>query len=688
MSGVSPLLVERWRSGAHVGEAKPRQLVQIQRGLLDRAYREFEGDDQDFGEIAGSKHNGDPWQAFWRATGPWITVPNIKQVETEGAFDTEGVADPETATLHIDNIIYAETMGAVGSYHVMRRGWLAPWYGWQSSLRADNPAAEQNEWFDVLNGGFRIKIWQGYGDALEPIWTGLIDDTDVTSAPDEIVVTARSFGVALTDQRVFGDNKAKECPSPIIFADRLKADKATKEGGSASASSADSGHPAKGVTKPGDSEFWLSQGHDSPDVTEWVEIRVPAGRYETIYLNPGYDGMEVFLAIYARKGKTGSVKVDGENVADGWVSRSLGVVPGSNGGHPYCKRWGSMDAGGKSRPLGFKLECGDNTVFRVSFRNLPLSPGKNDHRAKVARFVAYKRKQGSDAKKSHWILVEDAADVVKWALMWAGFKEWVVEPMGVRLKEPISFHQSDFLVDIIRHMASQASYVFYVDRPTDDDASLGVPHFVKNRALTDKDLSIQEVRDTDLLLPGLQTKFTKESLSYIIRVRGKEVSKAKDGVALGEDSVRRTMATYLPPWSGAHHNIATGTYDTNYPFANRLSGIVKHVVHTDTGIESEDEAMMMALQIAIMEALAAFTGQIVVPGYPDFSLNGQVSVIDTAAGINTRLWISSRQSTFTTGEDASWTTTLGGGMVDTPDLLALMFDYLILLAKVEAEYGT
>lgn len=662
-------------------------VVRIQRGLLDRAYAPFDGEDTDFGQIAGSKHNDSPWHAYWRATGDWIDVPNVKQVDVDGAFDDIGVADPESATIHIDNIVYVETVGAVGAYHVMRRGWLAPWYGWQSNYRAPNPnpAAVQNEWFDVLNGGFRIKIWQGYGDALEPVWVGLIDDTDVQSAPDEIVVTARSFGVALTDQRAFGDNKAKEVRSPVIFADRLKADKAIKEGGGASASSSDPSHPPKNVTKEGDSEFWLSQGHGAPDVTEWVEVRVPAGRYETVFINPGYDGMEVYLSIYARHPKGRSVLVDGQEVADGWVSQGLGVVPGTNGGHPYCKKWGSMDAGGKSRPLGFVLETGDNTVVRISFRNLGFSPGRNDYRAKCARVVAYKRQQQSEAKKSHWVLVDDAADVVKWVFMWAGFKEWVVDPMGVRLKEPMAFHQSDYLVDIVRHMAEQGNYVFYIDRPTDSEDSLGVPHFVKNNALNQNQSNVQEVTENDLLT-GLQTKFSKEALAYIIRVRGKEVT--KDGVPLGEDATKRIMATYLPPWSGAHHNIATGQYDVGYPFANRLSGIVKHVTHTDNGIETEDEAMMMAIQIAILQALAAFAGTITVPGFPGFGFNDQVSVVDTAAGINTRLWISQKSSSFTTGEDGTWTTTVGGGMTDTPDLLALSFDYFILLAKVVAENGT
>lgn len=660
----------------------PRQLVQIQRGVLDRSYTDFDGDD-DFGVIAGSKHNELRWRAHWRATGPWIDLPNVKEIELEVSMDESGVAEPESATIHIDNIVYAETMGAVGSYHVMRRGWLAPWYGWQSSIRDANPATVQNEWFDVLNGGYRVKIWQGYGDTLEPTWIGLIDDTDIESSPDTIVVTGRSFGVTLTDQRLFGDNKAKEIRCPVIFADRLKADNATREGTNANGSTSDKAHPSKNVLKPGDGEFWLSGGAVSPDYTQWVEVHVPKGRYETIFLNPGYDGMEVYLSIYTRDaGLSGSVQIDDEDVDAGWVTRGLGSVPGDNGGVPYCKKWPNMDAGGRSRTLGFTLETGDNTVFRISFRNLGYSPGKNDFRAKCARLVAYKRKLKSEAIKSKWILVDDAADVVKWILLWAGFTEWVVEPLGVRLKDPMSFHQSDYLIDVIRHMAEQANFVFYIERPTDDDDSLGIPHFVHNAALAPPGPSMQELRDTKLLT-GLKTKFTKENLAYIIRVRGKEV--IKGGVQLDEDHSRRVMAEYFPPWSGAHHSITTGRYDLGYPFAGRLSGVVKHVVRTDTGVDDADEAMMACILIAIEEALSSFTGTCEAPGYPGLGMNEQLSVVDTGSGTNTRLWIASRTSTFTTGQDASWAMSLGGAMIDTPDLLFLGYDYLALLAKRAAE---
>lgn len=691
---------DRWRSGLHtgqtvLGQSTPRTIVKIQRGLMDRAFRAFEGEDADFGYIGGSKHNDKPWHAFWRATGDWIELPNVQHVETSVEFQQQtGMADPETATIVIDNIVYEDTIGTGGLFHRIRRGWMSPWRGWtnpgdlKAGGRTEQPGTQRNEWFDVLNGGFRVRIWQGYGDALAPVFTGLIDDTDIGDTPDQITLTCRSFGALLTDQRVFGSNKAMELRSPIVFHDRLRADKTVAAGGGANASTFDPAHPPVNVTKKGDETFWLSHGHSTEDNTEWVQVRLPKGRYTEFYVAPGYDGMEMYLSIYARhKGMKTRARVDGVDVDDGWITRGLGTVPGVNGGHPYCYRWGSVSKGGLKRRLPFELECGDDTVLRVSFRLLQRSPEKGDYRAKCFRLAGFKAKRKSSANKKHWILVDDAADVIKWVLMWAGFKNWHVEPMGIRLKNPYMVDQTKFLADVISDALGSADYTFYIDGFDDtNENDIGTPHFEPVRAIRPPAAQMEEIKDTDLLT-DINVKFAKEPLAYIIRVRGKIVDphKGEEGVELGGDTAKRVMAVYLPPWSGAHHDVVNGQYSQNYPFAGRLAGVRKHVVHTDNKVENYDEAMMMCLLIAMREALGALAASIEIPGHPGLALNEQVSIIDTASGANTRMWLMHRSTTWTGGERAEFKTTLQGAMIDSPDLYMVGLDYLHFLDKAKEE---
>lgn len=665
----------RWASGRHVGPAKPVMVVHIQRGLMDRTYQPLvmlDGSQPDFGSISGSTHNDRPWQAFWRATGVWTVVPNVSQADIEQGFDANGVA---TATITIQNVLMQRAMGAVGAYTLMRRGYLSPWLGFVAIGRPFTGQA-LNEWFDLLNGGYRIKIWQGYGgDAIEPEFTGLCDDTDIRVSPDVITITARDFGQLLTDQRVFGSVKAKELRSPITFADSKDMDDTEKISAGAAASTSDPGYPASNVTKMDDT-YWRSHPHTG-DATEWVELHLPKGRYEDFYLDPQYAGMECWISVYMRNTGLGGKKatVNGGDVDNGWVAFGGGIVPGDNGGHPSVRHIPSLGSQPLKREIGFSMNCGDNTVLRLSFRNLPPG-GDGRHRAGVRRFVAYRRKRKKELKGKKWVMVNDAADIVRWVFMWAGFKEWEVEDFGVNIKDPMTFHQSDYLIDIVKHMMEQGGYVYYMKKPTTADGSLGVPVFRRTRATASGPV-VLDIRDTNVLT-GLETRFSKESLAYIIRFRGAASNKGK---SLGEDTSKRVMATYFPPWSGAHHDVITGAYAPT-GLAGRLAGVIKHVVHTDQNLETADECMMACILTAIQEALAAYTGNIQVPGIPGLSLDDQVSVIDNASGTNQRMWLAQKNSSFTVGEDGTWTTTLGGSMLDTPDLQVIANDYLRLLAKV------
>lgn len=641
--------------------------------MIDRTYRPFlklNGTTDHFGDISGSDHNAAPWQAFWRPTGDWIDVPNVSDVQVTQGFDDNGTA---TATILIENVVAKFIMGVAGMYHQIERGYLAPWFGWAIFGRPSTGKAK-NEWWEIFNGGYQVKVWEGYGDALEETFVGLIDESKVSATPDVITVVSRGFGQALTDQRIFGHNKAAELRSPIVFCPRHKADDVKGVGGSAKASSADVSHPARFVTVKGTDTAWISQGHSTEDNTEWVQVRIPKGRYESVFIDPHYEGMEVYLSVFGR----GTVKIDGTPVAaDEFISRDLGEVPGDNGGFPYVKKWDAMAKGGASYPLGFTLETGNDTVFRVSFRKLGFSPTFRDYRAGCSRVAAMKRNRKAEARKSKWILIDDASDMVKWALMWAGFREWDVERTGVNIKESVTFNQDQFLIDIVNYVKEQGDFIFYIDRPSAHPESLGVPVFQRTRALRPPGQRILEVRDTDLLTE-VEGSYSKESLAYIIRTRGKMVTKG--GSTLGADREKRPMAVYLPPWSGAHHALGSGRYDHSYAFTDRLAGLRKHELNTDPNLETEDECMMANVLIALKMGLAAFTVIIEFPGRPDVMLDDQISLVDTATGLNTRVWVGSVQSS--NNAEQGYSTTVSGSMLDTPDILALAFDHQALLDRI------
>jgi hypothetical protein len=497
---VSAALTNRWRSRKHVGAARPTVRVEIQRGRMMRHHSPFtklDGSRPRIGYVVGDKWNGQPWHAFWNPSGPWIDLPNVASVEMDIQLNN-GVAEPAQATITLDNILAASIPGELGNYRRLERGGLSPLRGFHARGRPRDRDATRNDWYNRLTSGFKVRVWQGYGDAQEPTFVGLIDDYQGGDLPDQATIVCRNFGQLLTDQRFFGWSKIREVAPPIVFADRRRAE---------------------------------------------------------------------------------------------------------------------------AKPKGTK-----------------------DH-----------------------ILVNDASDVIKWLLMWCGFREWVVAPTGVRLKEPVTFHQSNALGDPIAKLIEQVNFVFYIEQPTDKPGSIGVPHFVPNAATDPPSPRIQQVTDNDLLT-GLQTRFSKEELRYIIRVRGKM---AKGGVRLGEDRAKRIRATYRPPWS-TYHGQRDEDWETGM---SRLSGVMKRLIWVDNSLRTERECKMSAVLIAMQEALAAYTASIEVPGYPGFSLNGQVSIIDTPSGVNQRLWISRLSSTQTTGENAEWKQTVEGALIDTPDLAIVMSDY-------------
>jgi hypothetical protein len=260
-----------------------------------------------------------------------------------------------------------------------------------------------------------------------------------------------------------------------------------------------------------------------------------------------------------------------------------------------------------------------------------------------------------------WILVDDAAEIVKCCLRWAGFQEWEVESTGVRLTDKRVFNRSDFLIDAIKWVGELTNYNFFIGDPSSHPDSRGVPIFRSNRAMAPAGSELLAITDKQALT-GIKARFTDEPLARVIRVRGKLVDEdeggTRDFVGSGADTWAAYQAFYVPPWA---------RFDENH----RLGGLIKHVVDVDRFLESNTECHIAARFIAAAEALASATATLEFPGYPGVDLDQQLWLLDSATGLATRLWTASRSSTFTRGEQASYKTSIGGALIDTPDLVRI-----------------
>lgn len=645
-------------------------MVGVRRGHFDRRYQAFtflDGSTEDIGTVFGESKST-PWWPKWTPDEDYHMIPFIRSVELHKSLDNNGLM---SATVVVDNMSVEGRVGVMGRlFRVFKRGALSPYYGFRGGDRPSPGVAPDTDWFQVLDSEAQITIWEGYGtDGFSKTFTGLIDGPiDMTSNPAVMTIQARDFGQMLTDCYLFGNNKSPQLRPPITFADRRYADNTEAVSGGAQASSEVTGHPAIYVSDLHSSTTWRSDDHPDPNVTEWVEIHVPRGRYQTFFLYPEFAGMEMYLSVYARGTDP---KMDGASIpTDSWIDTGLGDVPGGHGGFPYIKRWNNIDADAHTRTIDHELFLGDNSVIRLSFRNLAKTKDKDGntvYQAGVRRLAGVRRTQKEEVSKKRWILVDDASDVVRIVLRWAGFREWQVENFGWRLKDKLVFHQSDHLIDIINKLATYGAFTFFMGDPTADDLSTGVPTFRYNRARAGTPYLMVTATDADLLT-AMSAKVDKAQKAYIIRVRGKTNRK---GTLLGEDMTRRFQATYVPPWVRA----------------GRTSGKIRHEVAYDNLLTTNAQCDVAARLIAFNMALAGAEVVAQIPGYAQFDIDDQVGVLDEATGTNSRIYIVDRASTHTTGKDASWRMTLTGALLDTPDVLEVIADLNQAIDVASAEDG-
>lgn len=695
-----------WLSGDHVGSIRPLCAVRVRKGRFNRKYDEWGGKPLNV-TIPGSKSKF--WMANWTPTSDWVFVPAVFSAEISQGFDENGMM---VATVQLENIFYEEYTGQTGLVgHVTRPGWFSPLRGFHTSVRPPL-GSTGNEWYTMFQRSCQIDIMSayGFGDFFR-VFTGLLDDSEVTDKPYRITLTCRDFGKTLTDQRFFGTVKDPNLRDPIVFAPatgKAGLDERIKEGSSARASTTEPGFPARLVLDKNTKTYWASGPKLSPNNTEWVEIRVPNGRYQAFYLDPAYEDLECWVSFYAKPLKepkadaktdpvTGGseapppfdarplvngIRQDNLGPSGGWIDLNGGeLVPGSDGGIPYTKHFEKLSDEGGTHRLGAEIRCGDNSIIRVHFRRLHKSrirfgdyPGQTLYRCGVRSLYGWRLHRKEQAKKENWIGVHDLSDIVKVVLRWAGFKEWEVEDTGINLKGRYVVNRSKFLIDVINEIKAKTGYVFFMSSPSDWDGSLGIPVFRRTQSLNVP--TQMEELSGDQILTGLRTKWTNQPEASIIYVRGKVHQTKKKGVkdtlgggtTPGSISDRRVQASYRPPW-------ARWAKD---------AGIIKHVVQVYDDLDTYDECYMACLLIALQELLAANVASCEIPVWPGINLDDVVGLRDEPAGITSRLWIAQRTLTYQFGQNTSFTETLQGALLDNPEMQAMWNDYVVFIQNAIA----
>jgi hypothetical protein len=668
----------RWLTGRYVGSNKPAFRVLVRRGRLQRHYQNLPRHEV-HAFIPGLKGPNAVWFARWVPTDSWVEIPNVLEVSGDGDFDQNGV---ESCSISVDNVVLSPESGVGGLFHSIKRGFMSPLRG------ASGPGGkidQPNEWFERFNEkATQVAVLAGYGEATICVHLGLLDDADFTSLPDEIRLTVRSMGQVLTDQRAFMDAKHLWVRDPITFQDRLAADELEDVATTARAKTRSANHPARLAVDENDETAWISDRHDHPTELEWIEFPIPKGRYVNFGIFPAYPNMEAFVSVYATDesvpGGGLARATNGTEYGEGWINNGSGHIPG--GTIPITAHIPTL----KNKMARYDLQAGsvglllgDDSRVRIWFRNLfkAADSTQRGYRAGVREAKIFRRERESEAITKHWILVDDVADVVKVVLQWAGFTEWEVENTGVRLLDKVGdklvFDRQTFLIDIIKRVAELVGYVFYIKPPENFDVndlspnanrSMGIPVFRQSSAAKEQgavansyQVPVESVRDSNLIT-GVDVKFSRTDMPDSIRVRGKVVSskKAKQAAgahALGEDRTLRWQYSYRPVWARGGSS------------ANIRRPVIKHEAQYVNRYQCKVACLMIALRYALTNVQAT----VEVPFWPYLQLDDHLLVYEGSTGLSTRMWVAMRNWRIRGGADPEFTMSLGGSVLDTPDVV-------------------
>jgi hypothetical protein len=565
---------DRWMSGLQIGAARPTQRVQIRTGRFNRRHATWSGPDMDGITIhfSDADHdagidNNHPWQAFWEPDSAYVDVPNVRTVQLEQSLDQNGIT---AATITIDNIFYRPEPAG---HHSIKRGYMAPLRGDVAPGR-DELVDEQgetvvaNEWFGLLFREAQITVHQAYGDQEVKTFTGLIDDVDTTSRPDVITVTARDFGKVLADERVFGWNKEPVIKDPVVFIDDDDADNITLVGHDAFASSevdpsittrpGDDFEAANVLDGDGDTS-WVSDLHTIRGVTEYVQIRLPEGRYNDFRItwpDAGGSGMDMYVSLLPKTLKNGDPPAWGNPALGGtlltpdrWVSGdgSGDDVPGANGGHNFLRLIEGTPLGG---PHTYALvpgslddfRVGKESILRVSFRNLgvmSLTTGASIYAADVTALKGRQRLLTEEAKhaevghpRARRLRRREGAGPALGRIQGVGGRVG----RRVAVQKRFNVNRGMVYMDVITKMAEVLGYTFFMKtrRRRGLDRRAGVPQDVdrhRRQGVPPAATATRSRSATASSSPASRQAERREPLAYIIRVRGRASAATVSGSA-------------------------------------------------------------------------------------------------------------------------------------------------------------
>lgn len=674
----------RWLSMEHVGDARPVLRAFVRKGHLERHYKRLP-DDEVFAFVPGLLSPNDVWFGEWVADTPFVEVPSIREAKGDQDYSQNGI---EQVTLTLDNIAMVQEAGHLGAlFHLIERGYYSPQRG-NPSPRGEK-AGDKNSWFNTWKDKCtQIVIVAGYGEAVFPLHCGLVDKVKLGSQPDNIEVTLRSMGQLISDQNVFMDAKNLWVRDPITFADRV----AVQEGPNVANQATAKNNKASGLPEQAvDGSFksaCISGEFTDPTQLWWIEFPLPAGKYIKAELFPAYTNLEMFISILTSNDNVpggGVARLEnGASLGNGWVNLGLGQVPGTS--IPFTSNVPGIRESMTTYPItaaGQKIITGDNSKVRLWFRNLHAAPKDSGHgtcfRAGVRECRIRDVAVPEIAKRQHWILVDDVADIIMVVLQWCGFEDWEVENTGVRLSDHIVFDRTKKLMDIINRVKEQCSYVFYVRPPEEFDIdhldvnhnlSMGVAVFRQPSSLKDEPPeTIESVRD-DNLLEAVSAEFDTNELPDSIRVRGKAIADKMALAdpehihALGADRSKRYQASYRPVWA---RNAAVGGAHLRKP------ELVYNYLLDEVYL-----CEVMCLLIAYQAALASAKGEIEIPCWPLTHLDHQTLLFDRGTGMSTRIWNVSRTWNYVGGENVEFKMNLGGSFIDV-DVVEETRDELIEL---------
>lgn len=291
-----------------------------------------------------------------------------------------------------------------------------------------------------------------------------------------------------------------------------------------------------------------------------------------------------------------------------------------------------------------------------------------------------------DAKTHRWVIIDDAVDIVKCVLRWAGFKQWEIEDSGVGLSVPVVRDKTMTYMDVINAVKEQLGYVFLMGEPTEDDLSIGVPIFRRASVLIPQRSKPVSIRDKHMLT-DLKPQHDNKDDRHIIRVRGKVNNKLGMminqgiGSTAAQDTFKRITFVYFPPW------------------AWRMAGVLKALTYYNVGdngvlgFQTERECAVACLLIAVQIGLARDTATLQTAGHPGIGLDSFAFVTDEGTGVASRLYVSNRKSTMSIGGDGTsqqkspygtsassqndllWATELGGSLCDNGEMEEVVHQY-------------